>query len=109
MKDGTAGDPFADDAEPETIEEQDTSVVDSGNDGPGYAVERSGVKDGREMTPLYLQDETEERAAEVKSEVEGILGYDVYMTDFKEAAYLEGLSSPEGIASRLDSWGCEYA
>jgi len=103
-------DPFADD-EPESVREQGTPVVeDSGNGGvPPYAMRRNAVKEDRVKVPVWLQDENEELQSRVKDEVEDLLGYDVYMTDFKEAAHLEGLVNPEAIAERLDEWGCEYA
>lgn len=115
MKDGTGGDPFADDTgegEQESVTEQGTPITeeDSGSSGvPPYAMWRDGVKDGREMVPVWLQESTEDKLEAVKDDVEERLGYDVYLTDFKEAAVLEGLENPGAIARRLDEWGCEYA
>ena len=117
MKRGAEDNPLADDlAESEDNQQEASSgettsggFEDTGNDGVPYAVRRSGVKAERDMEPVWMQAETVEKQKDVKQEVERILGYDVYLTDFKEAAYLEGLSNPEGIAERLDDWGCEYA
>lgn len=104
MKGGSGDDPFEDDPV------DDSSVEDSGNGGvPPYALRRSSVKEDREMVPFWLQDENEDRLGDVKGEVENRLGYEVYLTDFKEAVVLEGLENPAAIAERLDEWGCEYA
>ncbi len=113
MKSGSADDPFKDDDEPETVREQGTPVADdedSGTSGvPPYAMRRDAVKENRVKVPVWLQSENEDRLHDVKSEVEDQLGYDVYMTDFKEAAVLQGLENPDAIAQQLDDWGCEYA
>lgn len=114
MKEGTGDDPFADEGDNQeelTMGESTTvGLEDSGTSGvPPLAMRRDGVKGERDMVPVWMQDDTEVRQKEVKQEVEEILGYDVYLTDFKEAAYLEGLSNPEGIAEKLEEWGCEYA
>jgi len=106
MKSGSGDDPFEDD-EPESV--SGSSVAeDNGDDGvPPYALRRGSVKEGRVKVPFWMRDE--ERLDTVKDEVEDILGYEVYMTDFKEAVVLEGLGNPERVAERLDAWGCEYA
>ena len=117
MKRGAEDNPLADDLPESEDNQQEVSSGEtasegfdsSGSDGVPYAVRRSGVKAERDMEPVWMRAETVEKQKDVKQEVEGILGYDVYLTDFKEAAYLEGLVNPEGIAKRLDSWGCEYA
>lgn len=79
------------------------------SDAIPWAARRDGVKDGRKMKPVGMQEETLERQKAVKKEVGNILGYDVLLTDFKEAAYLHGLENPLEIATQLDEWGCEYA
>jgi len=113
VKSGSADDPFEDDGEPESVREQGTPVAedeDSGSGGvPPYALRRGSVKENRGKVPIWLQEENEELQSQVKDEVEEILGYEVYQTDFKEAAHLEGLVNPEAIADRLDEWGCEFA
>jgi len=113
MKSGSADDPFEDDDEPESVRERGTPVADDEDSGSGgvppYALRRGSVKEGRVKVPVWLQEGNEERLGAVKDEVEGLLGYDVYMTDFKEAVVLEGLENPERVAERLDEWGCEYA
>lgn len=78
------------------------------NDSMPWAVRRDGVKDDRSKVPFWLQDEHEDRLGDVKREVEEHLGYDVYLTDFKEAAILHGLENPYKIATQLDEWGCEH-
>jgi hypothetical protein len=76
---------------------------------PPYAMRRDAVQENREKIPVWLQDQNKDRLDEVKDEVESILGYDVYQTDFKEAAILHGLANPLEIATQLEEWGCEYA
>lgn len=79
------------------------------NNSVPWAVRRDGVKDGRSMVPVWIQETTSERQQDVKRKVEDLLGYTVYPTDFKEAAMLHGLENPLEIASQLDEWGCGYA
>lgn len=86
-----------------------TAMNNETENAPPYAIRRDKVKDDREMVPFWLRSETKEQQENVKREVEELLGYDVYLTDFKEAAYLHGLENPLEIASQLEDWGCEYA
>lgn len=76
---------------------------------PPYAIRRDEVQEGRSMVPVWVQEDVENRQQNVKRKVEDVLGYEVYLTDFKEAAYRHGLENPLEIASQLDDWGCEYA
>ena len=125
MKQGTGEDPFADEpaaddtevASPpptptDSVEDTDIdaqAATDADEDEVAWAVRRSSVKSDREMHPFYAQESTIQREKEVKQIVEEQLGYDVYLTDFREAAHLEGLSNPAGIAEVLEDWGCKYA
>jgi len=83
--------------------------MDNNADGMPLAVRRDAVKEGRSMVPVWMQEETKDRQQDVKREVEDLLGYNVYLTDFKEAAFLHGLENPLEIANQLEDWGCEYA
>lgn len=111
MKEGNSGSPFDSDPDsdldPESGRVGGRGGIDE-SDVP-YAVRRDSVNEDRENLPIWTRPETKARQTDVKAEVEDRLGYDVYLTDFKEAAYLEGLENPAAIAERLESWGCRYA
>lgn len=118
FKDGASSDdPFdggeGEDGSGEAVinEEDESATQDSSEDSevPPYAMRRNSVKEDRDMVPFWLQEVNEDRLEVVKDDVEERLGYDVYLTDFKEAVVLEGLENPERIAERLNEWGCEYA
>ena len=125
MKQGTGEDPFADEPAAEETDVASASasptdpVEDTDDDAQAasdadeeeveWAIRRSSVKSDREMYPFYAQESTIQREKEVKQTVEEQLGYEVYLTDFREAAHLEGLSNPDGIAEVLEEWGCKYA
>lgn len=138
MKEGTGGDPFSEDADVDDLnqdepdgddgmatttdvtgdisdtspEQSDQETVDEDgldNEGLPWAVERSSVKSEREMVQFYLRSFVQERESEFQHEVEAETGYDTYLTDVREAAYLVAMNHPEEVAQLLDDWGCEYA
>jgi len=80
----------------------------SDDGGLPWAVERNSVKSDREMVQFYLRDFVQDRESEFRREVESETGYDAYLTDVREAAYLVAMDHPEEVAELLDDWGCEY-
>ncbi|WP_435181162.1 hypothetical protein [Halorussus sp. AFM4] len=138
MKEGTGGDPFGDDPIDDQPPEDDpgpdtgaTSAMtttstsaesksgsasasgedddrDQNDDGLPWAVQRNSVKSGREMVQFYLREFVQERETDFKRDVEAETGYETYLTDVREAAYLVAMKHPEEVAELLDEWGCEY-
>lgn len=138
MKEGTGGDPFSDDSEVDGSDDNESTGADgtpadttSSREEPDqssetpaeestdqgeregtelpWAVERSSVKSEREMVQFYLRNFVQERESEFQREVESKTGYETYLTDVREAAYLVAMDHPEEVAQLLDDWGCEYA
>ncbi|UPV76795.1 hypothetical protein M0R89_20210 (plasmid) [Halorussus limi] len=92
-----------------TERDSDDSTDNSrGDDGLPWAVERNSVKSDREMVQFYLRDFVQDRESEFQREIETETGYDTYLTDVREAAYLVAMNHPEEVAELLDEWGCEY-
>ncbi|USZ70170.1 hypothetical protein NGM10_17925 (plasmid) [Halorussus salilacus] len=101
----TTGDTETDDgSEPE--EQDGDTKVDAGE--LPWAVRRNSVKSDREMVQFYLREFVQERESEFQRAVENETGYDTYLTDVREAAYLVAMNHPEEVAGLLDEWGCEY-
>lgn len=138
MKEGTGGDPFSDDIDVDESNEAESTDASGGSEdtmnGRGeqnrsaekpetgsadrsepddselpWAVERNSVKSEREMVQFYLRNFVQERETEFQRRVEDTAGYDTYLTDVREAAYLVAMEHPEEVAQLLDEWGCEYA
>lgn len=138
MKEGTGGDPFSDDPDVDesneaestdasgvsgdtvngrgeqdrSSEKPETDSADRGESDDSelpWAVERNSVKSEREMVQFYLRNFVQERETEFQREIEDTAGYDTYLTDVREAAYLVAMEHPEEVAQLLDEWGCEYA
>lgn len=128
MKTGSGDDPFADDdsttaeSETQTNESPDNSAVSAEPDPSisppeethdsgqaemqiPYKFRRSGVKDGRNRVPIYLQDPTKEREREVKQSLESEFDEDVTMTDLREAVLKVGLENPSDVQDQLEEWG----
>ncbi|MFC4551055.1 MULTISPECIES: hypothetical protein [Halorussus] len=83
-------------------------AAEGGDDGLPWAVERNSVKSEREMVQFYLRGFVQERESRFQREVESKTGYDTYLTDVREAAYLVAMDHPDEVAELLDEWGCEY-
>lgn len=83
---------------------------ETGRDEAGlpWAVQRNSVKSDREMVQFYLREFVQERESDFKRDVEAETGYDTYLTDVREAAYLVAMDHPDEVADLLDEWGCEY-
>jgi hypothetical protein len=110
--DGGAAADASDSAEPADVDTEDSSRDSTGDaggdDGLPWAVERNSVKSDREMVQFYLREFAQDRESEFQREVEAETGYDTYLTDVREAAYLVAMNHPEEVAELLDDWGCEY-
>ncbi|SHH66283.1 hypothetical protein [Halobaculum gomorrense] len=133
MKAGSSNDPFSDDDQDEQHEDEPTEAIDddvaevaepvsespetqddvvderdtsSGSrlDQYPYKLRRDSVKDERDMVQLYVQDSTERRSAARKAEFEEEHEVDIYLTDWREAAFLAGVEDRE-IVGVLREWG----
>lgn len=124
MKKGAGEDPFADDPEPdsspdvnrteptETDSEPATSTSETGSSNSSqtpmklpYKYRRSGVRDGRERVPLFIQDSTKEAERNTMSTLEERFGENVAKTDLREASLQAGMENIEAVASQLEEWG----
>jgi hypothetical protein len=131
MKQGSADDPFADEAT-ETTDET-TETVDSSSDTDAradsrnptqdeeatgrdvttqtnrqslpYIHARDGVKDGRTQRPVFLREHIEDGIDELLAEMEAELDEDVYKTDLTEAAMAVAQEHPELVLAKLEEWG----
>ena len=128
MKQGSADDPFADDAseEPgskkgpeletnnqgvetglaptETDRSTDTTASSQTRSLP-YIHSRDGVKDGRTQRPIFLRDHIEEGIDDLVTQMEEEFGEDVYKTDITEAAMAVAQENPSLVREKLDEWG----
>lgn len=123
MKEGTGGDPFADDPiddsddQPETdsdsatdttpdaesIEKPATDLRDS--DLP-YIYARDRVKEDRDQVPFFLRDHVQDLEDEFIEELEDRLGTNVYKADAREVALEIAFETQvEEAAERLREWG----
>jgi len=123
MKQGSADDPFAEDAtesepsveqSPESEQKaQDSEVITqaTGSVSPAqrqslpFIHARDGVKDGRTQRPVFLRDHIEDGIDELLAHVEAELGEDVYKTDVTEAAMAIAQENPELVLAKLEEWG----
>ena len=69
---------------------------------------RDNVKDERDMVQLFVLDETKQRANTAKSQLEQNVGQSIYLTDFREAAYLAGLQNLDDTVAILEDWGYQF-
>jgi len=126
MKEGAGDDPFAEDTDeaaedsstterteaPEptpTTSVENTAESQTGNSHQGmtipYKFRRSGVKDGRERVPLFLQESTKESEREAKRELEKRFEDDVSKTDLREALMAVGMENIDDVEAHLKEWG----
>lgn len=122
MKPGAGSDPFAEEetdndggaAEDEAedvgqteplVESQQNEGVKRDNDLP-WLFTRDGVKQSRDHTfQLHLRSDTREQEKRFQTDVEELLGEDVYRTDLREAALLVAMEHPDEVADQLRDWG----
>lgn len=122
MKEGTGGDPFADDpidssddnetdtrtAASDTMSETTTtpSTNDESRDSLPYIYRRDTVKDGRDQVPFFLRDHVQELEDEFIEQLEDRLDKNVYKADAREAALEIAFENRVGeAAKRLREWG----
>lgn len=131
MKQGSADDPFADDATDESAEttEATASVSETNSkirstdiaqdEAPSerdltaqtnrqslpYIHARDGVKDGRTQRPVFLREHIEDGIDELLAQMEAELDEDVYKTDLTEAAMAVAQEHPELVLAKLEEWG----
>lgn len=134
MKSGSGDDPFADmddeddtpaddsggpieedsladvgaepDQSPETTAESEPSGDASG--GLPWLYQRSGIHDDRKTRQIHLQQETERRESQARSDLERQLGEAVKKADLREAALRVGLENLDEVADELRDWGYDY-
>jgi hypothetical protein len=135
MKQGSTDDPFAEDPQEETpdeevktpeengghSEDEDTGELGStqssgsrndtedkstgGLNSLPYIYARDSVKDGRQQRPIFLRDEVEAGIPELVDELESSFGEDVYRTDVLEAAVVVAQRNPTLVKEALEEWG----
>jgi hypothetical protein len=134
MKEGAGEDPFAEgdnSTEPEsekqpatsdTGEATDTTVERDGVDKRGdmdderpareqqtiqipYKFRRSGVQDGRNRVPLFLQKDTKRAERDALRELEERFDDSVSLTDLREALVQVGLRHLDEVENGLEEWG----
>lgn len=123
MKSG-ASDPFADDNEKQTEENESTDRPVNMNESTDESVRpdsntrqfsrsdlplilrRENVKDEREnVHQLFVLESTDDRAKDAERELESIIGDNVYRLDAREAIYLAGMQNLDDAADILREWG----
>jgi hypothetical protein len=70
-----------------------------------YKLRRNKVNEGREQVPYFLREEIIEDEDELQGTLEGLLGEDVYKSDYREAAMVVAQRNPELVAEVLREWG----
>lgn len=101
--------PNAEPEESEPVVDSPAEDVEESNESLPWAVQRDSVKSGREMVQFFLQADTQSEEREFERDVEDAAGYDVLLTDLREAAYLVAMNHPDEVAEILDEWGCEFS
>jgi len=119
MKQGAGEDPFADDDDEESGEqdtqetqtdESTTEPTDGGSESRQsmqipYKFRRDGVQDGRNRVPLFLQPETKTAEREMLRDLEDHFDDDISLTDLREALVMVGLENREAVEEQLEEWG----
>lgn len=119
MKSGSgADDPFEDfddddnddaptDEEDATDVDLDSVTEDADDDGLPRIYERSSVKGERpEVIQLHVRQPTVDAEEEAFDDVKGRLeNKRVYLTDFREAAYLVALEHLDEVEAKMSEWG----
>ena len=120
MKEGTGGDPFADDdpapeptdSEPTTTMETDTetepasSTQSSTQSNLPYIYQRDTVKEDRDQVPFFLRPHVQDLEDDFIDQLEDRLGRNVYKADAREAALLTAYNNYiDEVAELLDEWG----
>lgn len=115
MKDGTGGDPFADDAT-----DTDNLTADSGDTATAepaetpatetaslpYIYARETVKEGRDQVPFFLREHVQDLEDEFIDDLEERLGETVYKADAREAALVTVYNNYlDEVAELLREWG----
>lgn len=130
MKQGSTDDPFAEEPETESVEDEETaepgeqgaqdttaerdsgeltSQSESQRQSLPYIHARDGVKDGRSQRPVFLRDHVEDGIDDLVDQMEDEFGETVYKTDVTEAAMILAEENPELILSKLEEWGYGWA
>lgn len=132
MKEGAGEDPFAE--ETDSTESESVERPNANEDGTGstreftdstvetdvddqrsskeqqairipYKFRRSGVQDGRNRVPLFLQDDTKRAERDALRELEERFDDNVSLTDLREALVQVGLQHLDEVESGLEEWG----
>jgi hypothetical protein len=91
-------------------ETQADTTSESSDDRPSmdsipYVLRRDKVNEGRQQVPYFLRDEVVDAEDDLQTELEHILGEDVYKSDYREAAMVVAQRNPELVAAVLREWG----
>lgn len=70
-----------------------------------YKFRRSGVQDGRNRVPLFLQKDTKSAERDALRELEERFDDSVSLTDLREALVKVGLEHLDEVGDHLEDWG----
>lgn len=127
MKEGAGEDPFAEDTNSGSVEENESSNIetdvtqtsskkederDTGRQTRQqqsmqipYKFRRDGVQDGRDRVPLFLHEETKTDERDALRELEERFDDSVSLTDLREAVVKVGLEHLDEVELELEEWG----
>jgi hypothetical protein len=70
-----------------------------------YKLRRDRVNEGREQVPFFLREDVIDAEDGLQDSLEGMLGEDVYKSDYREAAMIVAQRNPDLVAEVLREWG----
>ena len=70
-----------------------------------YTLRRDRVNEGRSQIPFFLREAVVDGETELQDTLEGMLGEEVYKSDYREAAMVVAQRNPELVAAVLREWG----
>jgi hypothetical protein len=107
----TQGESGVSDVVHESRPAEETETVSTGGDqrpsmsSIPYKLRREKVNEGREQVPYFLREEIIDAEDKLQSELEELLGEDVYKSDYREASMVVAQRNPELVAEILREWG----
>ena len=105
MKVGSGTDPYEEEIEDETAENDTEEAPDAPGKSLPWIFTRENVKSDRSMVQFYLRDEVKDQEEDFVDALEDELDTSVSTTDAREAAYLAAMKKPEAVAKELREWG----
>jgi hypothetical protein len=70
-----------------------------------HKLRRDRVNEGREQVPFFLREAVTDAEDGLQNSLEGMLGEDVYKSDYREAAMTVAQRDPELVAEVPREWG----